>query len=334
MKGVEKNLEEMKAVVRRRSTVDVKIGPHCSDPYDCPLTEVCWKFLPKDNVFTLTRIGDKGFELIERGVLGLKDIHRPEDFNEKHQIQLEAFRTKKPHADPKAIAAFLERLEYPLYYLDFETFQTAVPMYDGVRPYQQVPFQFSLHIVRAPGEKPEHHGYLAEGDVDPRPEILRLLKHLLGTKGSVVAYNAAFEKARLNEMVEWLQAPATMRSRARRDAEAAKDAEEFVKWNGRIQERFIDLLQPFREFAYYHPSQRGSASMKSVLEPLTGKGYDDLEIADGGTASQEYMRVTFGEQSKVKSEKEKIRGQLEAYCGRDTEGMIWMVEALEKLKKG
>jgi RNase P/RNase MRP subunit p29 len=334
MRGVEKRLESMKSVVGSRKMVEVPIGPHCSDPYDCPLTEVCWRFLPEDSVFTLTRIGDKGFELLERGVLGLKDIGNSDDFNEKHRIQLEAFRTRKPFADRKAIAEFLERLEYPVHYLDFETFQTAVPVYDGVRPYQQVPFQFSLHIVRTPGGKPEHHSYLAEGDVDPRPEILRLLKHLLGTKGSIVAYNAAFEKGRLGEIVESSRNSVVMEKASRNDATTAKAAKDDEKWLEMIGRRFVDLLQPFREFAYYHPSQRGSASMKAVLGPLTGKGYDDLAIADGGTASEAYLRVTFGDKSKVRSEKEKIRRQLETYCGRDTEGMIWMVEALRNLIGG
>jgi hypothetical protein len=255
--------------------------------------------------------------MLDEGIVHLKDIPGEADLNEKHRIQVQSYRTKRAHIEPESIRKFLSQLNYPLYYLDFETFMTAVPMYDGVRPYEQIPFQFSLHIVREPGAKPEHHGYLAEGDVDPRPEILRLLKHLLGTKGSIVAYNAGFEKARLREMLESVN---------------RHDAMGMERWYDGIDERFVDLLQPFREFAYYHPSQRGSESMKAVLGPLTGRDYADLEIADGGLASLEYLRVTFGEPSNAKGEKEKVRRQLEEYCGRDTEGMIWIVEALSRIR--
>jgi hypothetical protein len=78
-------------------------------------------------------------------------------------IQRQVARTGQPHIDRKALASFLKRLKYPVGYLDFETFSTAIPLFDGLRPYQQVPFQFSLHRVAAPGAKPEHHAFLADG---------------------------------------------------------------------------------------------------------------------------------------------------------------------------
>ena len=100
-------------------------------------------------------------------------------------------------------------------------------------------------------------------------------------------------------------------------------------WVASIEERIIDLLQPFRDFAYYHPKQDGSCSLKKVLPVLTDKSYDDMEIGDGGTASVEYCRVTFTEDNK---DKDKVRELLEEYCGLDTMGMVYIVEQLSALK--
>jgi hypothetical protein len=98
-------------------------------------------------------------------------------------VQIDAMRTRKPHVYKEGIREFLETIEYPLYFLDFETFGTAIPLYDDVRPYEQIPFQFSLHIVDSEGKKPRHESYLADGKNDPRPEVLQRLRKFLGKRG-------------------------------------------------------------------------------------------------------------------------------------------------------
>jgi hypothetical protein len=150
---------------------------------------------------------------------------------------------------------------------------------------------------------------LSEGGSNPNPEILKLLKEKLGESGSIVSYNAAFEKSVLNQAVE--------------------ACPEYQEWWTAAQARFIDLLAPFRAFAFYHPQQSGSASLKAVLPALTGAGYESLDIADGETASREYLRVTFG--GVEAGERARIRKQLEDYCGLDTMGMIRIVEALKDI---
>jgi hypothetical protein len=104
---------------------------------------------------------------------------------------------------------------------------------------------------------------------------------------------------------------------------------EYKKWVESTEERIVDLLQPFRDFAYYNPGQNGSCSLKKVLPALTGKSYDEMEIGDGVTASAEYCRVTFTEDNK---DKEKVRKLLEEYCGLDTMGMVDIIEQLYILK--
>jgi hypothetical protein len=135
------------------------------------------------------------------------------------------------------------------------------------------------------------------------------LREAIGRQGSIVAFNAEFEKGHLRECCEVMP--------------------NFAPWLAQIEGRFVDLLEPFRSFHYYHPQQGGSASIKAVLPALTGRGYEHLAIQEGNTASLEFLRVTFTDVPKV--ERQRVRRQLEEYCGLDTMGMIWIVDALRKL---
>jgi hypothetical protein len=309
LEEVKKGIPAALEVVGRRSAPGVPIGPQCNDPYDCPLQDLCWRFLPARSVMSLYRIGGKGFALLEQGVLRIKDL--PTDFRltARQAIQAEAVRTRTPQVNSRALDAFLQQLKYPLYYLDFETFGTAIPIFDDVRPYQQIPFQYSLEIQEKPGRKTRSLSYLSDGKFDPRPEILSRLKRELGDTGSIIAYNASFERNRLAEAVDVFPA--------------------YRDWWVKTEPRLIDLLIPFRQFHYYHPDQEGSASIKAVLPGLTGKGYEGMEIADGGMASLEFLRLTMT--PVPASEREKVRERLEAYCGRDTGGMVEIVEKLRSL---
>ena len=306
---VEAQLKEMAVVIGLKQEPDVKIGPHCSDPYECPLRGKCWSFLPEGNVFDLYYGGKKPWQLLGGGIARIKDIPESVDLTDRQAIQREVAHTDQPHINRKALASFIKQLKYPVSYLDFETYSTAIPLFDGLSPYQQVPFQFSLHRQSAPGAKPEHHGFLADGRVDPRPEFLRRLRDSIGGKGAIVAYNAKFEKGILAKLAEAFP----------RHADWIEDA----------MPRFVDLLEPFQRFDYYNPKQQGSASIKAVLPALTGHSYTDLEIQEGSQASLEYLRVHFGDVAEA--ERLKVREQLERYCGQDTEGMIWIVEATERL---
>ena len=308
-KTIEDNVAEMVKAITSEAFIEIGIGKHCSDPYDCPLIDKCWSFLPERNVFLLYRNNKLPMTLIKEGVLELTKIPEKYELNEKNQIQVDCEKTGKPHIDPEKIKEFLDTIQYPAYYMDFETCSSAIPMFDGSSPYQQIPFQFSVHVVKEKGVKPEHFSFLADGTNDPRPEFMKKLKEVMDKEGSVIAYNAGFEIGVLKKCAEVLP--------------------EYKNWVASIEERIIDLLQPFRDFAYYHPKQNGSCSLKKVLPALTGKSYDDMEIGDGGTASAEYCRVTFTEDNK---DKEKVRKLLEEYCGLDTMGMVDIIEQLYILK--
>lgn len=245
-------------------------------------------------------------ELFESGVFAIKDIPDYFKLTDIQQIQKECEISGEHYVDREGIRRFLETLKYPLYYLDFETFSPVVPLFDGTHPYQRIPFQFSLHVAENDGSKPKHFSFLASGTRDFRSTFLAELKNVLGDTGSIVVYNQSFEEGILKELA--LAFP------------------EYDGWVNRVRERLVDLLSPFRQFHYYNPLQKGSASLKSVLPALTGKGYEDLDISDGQAASIAFQGVTYGNVSE--EERNKVRSDLEKYCGLDTEGMIWIVDSL------
>jgi len=309
--GIEERIGGMFDIISAERCPDITIGKHCKDPYDCPLQQECWGFLPENSVFDLYRGGKKSLELFESGVLAIRNIPDCFKLTDKQQIQKECEANGDPYIDKEEINRFLGTLKYPLYYLDFETFSPVVPLFNGTKPYQKIPFQFSLHIVEKEKAKPRHYSFLAEGTEDPRPELSSLLKKMLGREGSIVVYNQAFEKGVLKEL-----------------AQAFPDSSD---WAENMSGRIVDLLIPFRSFHYYHPGQKGSASIKMVLPALTGKGYEEMDISNGEDASLAFLEATYGD---VPEEvRMKIRGDLEKYCGLDTEGMLKIIEQLREISR-
>jgi hypothetical protein len=304
--GLSGRVDDMVAVMRRQQCPEVGIGPYCSDPYQCPLQPECWAFLPEHSIFDLYYGGKKCFELFEGGVTGITDIPADYELNGKQQIQVNCVSDGQEHVDRQEVHSFLDTLQSPLYYLDFETFGTAVPLFDGARPYQSIPFQFSVHVVQDCSEGAVHYSYLADGQGDPRPGLAARLREILGDSGSIVAYSAIFEKKVLKDLAEALP--------------------EYRDWVDGLQDRIIDLLKPFSNFHYYHPGQRGSASLKNVMPALTGISYEGLTINDGRMAAAAYMAVSYGETTE--DERKSIRQALEKYCGQDTGGMVEIINRL------
>jgi len=304
--GIEDRIFDMFKIIKSRKKPGTCLGTYCQNPYTCSMMQECWQNLPDENVFDLYSGGKRSFELYDRGILELKDIPKDFKLNEKQKIQVECAECGKPKVISEKIKEFLNTLKYPIYCLDFETMGNALPRFDGTRPYQQIPFQFSLHIQDKPGAKPRHVSFLADGTDDPRPKLLQELKDSLGEKGSIVVYNQGFEERIILACMEAFP--------------------EFKNWGEKIIKRMIDLLHPFRQFHFYHPMQKGSASLKAVLPAITDLKYKGLDIADGQTASREYERVTFGQVSE--KEKEKVRKQLEEYCGLDTLAEVRIIDRL------
>ncbi len=287
---------------------EVAIGEHCLGDPACPFKQGCWSFLPeRDSVFVFSRGQKKALSLIEQGIYHVRDV--PENFQltTNQFIQKQCHCNCIPYIDKSSIRSFLKRLAEPIYYLDFETFNPAIPVYDNTRPFQQVPFQYSLQIIGS-GERVQR-GFIAQGDTDPRREILVRLKRLLGREGSIVAYNASFEKRTVRQALEAYP--------------------EFEADFSGFEARVIDLYEPFRKFHYYHPDQQGSGSMKYVLPALTGQSYQGMEIASGSQASREYYLTCLNPEVD-ETEKKRVLAALETYCHLDTRGMVDIVEVLRK----
>ncbi|MEK6935757.1 MAG: DUF2779 domain-containing protein [Nanoarchaeota archaeon] len=312
IKLVPERVREMLKIIDSREPV-IRISDSCNKPYECSMKKECWAFLPKENsVFDLYRGGQKSWELFENRILAIKDIPNSFKLNDKQQIQLECEKTQKVHIREHAIKDFLNKLKYPLYFLDFETYQTAIPLYDELKPYQQIPFQFSVHKIDIKGKK-THYSFISAGKKDPRKKFINSINRKLGASGSIIVYNQMFEQGRLKEIAHFfpLEKPHV----------------------DKIIERMIDLLQPFRNFDYYDRRQEGSASIKYVLPAMTNMSYKDMEIANGGQASIRYAYITHGNIEGKRAKREeitKVRDDLKKYCELDTEAMILILDKLKE----
>ncbi|MEX0932890.1 MAG: DUF2779 domain-containing protein [Candidatus Pacearchaeota archaeon] len=265
--------------------------------------------LPENNIFEFYRMLKKKIvELYKEGCKCMDDVPESVKLNEKQAIQKRLCCDGGVHINKQGINNFLRNLEYPIYYLDFETINPILPKFEGMKSYQRIPFQFSLHIQKQKGGELKHISFLADGTSDPRPKFMQSLKDNLGNKGSVLVYNQGFEKGVMNE--------------------CATAFPEFRKWYDEvILHRIKDLWDVFRNFDYYDPKQKGSCSIKYVLPVMSDLSYKDLEhVKKGDQASFEWERVTYNEIDY--KEKQKIRDALEKYCCLDT---LAEVKILDKL---
>lgn len=309
--GIENRIAEMKKIINSDKEPCCKIHIKCDDPYECAIKDECWNSIPENNVFDFYRmLKKKCFELYDGGIVCLTDVPESVKLNDKQQIQKRLAHNGGVYINKTEINNFLKNLEYPIYYLDFETINPILPKFNGMKPYQRIPFQFSLHIQKKEGGEIEHISFLTDGTYDPRPKFLQALKDNLGSAGSILVYNQGFEKGVMNE--------------------SATAFPEFEKWfNENILPRVKDLWDVFKNFHYYDSKQKGSASIKYVLPVMSDLSYKDLEhIQKGDQASYEYERVTY-DPSISDEEKQKIREALEKYCELDT---LAEVEIVEKLR--
>jgi hypothetical protein len=304
--AIDVHVSEMRAVIAG-ARPDTPIGPHCNAPSPCVLKDACWDWLPAHNVTTLHGArSEKSFARLAQGIAELGDVPDSQ-LTPKQRIQKACALTGALHVEPPEIRRWLSRLRYPLYLLDFETMSPAIPLLEGTRPYQRIPFQFSLHILAEPGAAPRHSEFLAETPTDPRPALLDALG-TIGAGGTVLAYNMSFEQGVLREL-------------GRDFPDRARQCSDLIA-------RIADLITPFRAFHLYHPDQRGSCSLKAVLPAFTGRGYAGLEIQEGEQASREYLRVVCGDVPA--DEKARTLQALRDYCRRDTLAMVELLDVLNQ----
>jgi len=288
---------------------DIDIGGHCSDPYDCDFCGHCRQHIPpKDSIFNLRGNGPNKFDLYRQGIIHLKDV--PKDILPRNQrIQLEGALEKKNITNKDAIKDFLDTLWYPLYFLDFETtYMVPIPMFDGTKPYQKVPFQYSLYYLENENAELKHYEYLAPANADPRKQLIEKLLGEIPENACVLAYNKSFEIGVLNDLKKWFP--------------------EYTRQIDNIINNMRDLMIPFQKKDVYRWEMEGSYSLKYVLPVLVPElTYEGMEVSEGAMASNAWLSTW---ELDDPAEIEKIRNALLEYCKLDT---LAMVEILKKLRE-
>ena len=310
--------EEVKAWISQAQIVSasptepaIEIGAHCDTPFACGFYDHCSRdeAKPEYPVYWLPYIGAKAQQLATQGVTDLIDV--PDDMLNAKQQRVKAHTLANTvFFDAAGAAADLAVHNLPAYFLDFETIQFAVPIWQGTRPYQQNTFQFSLHTLSESGQL-GHTAFLDLTGNDPSERFTDALIAACGVRGPVYVYNAAFETSRISEL-------------ATRYAHLPQLSAALLAINARV----VDLLPIARE-RYYHPSQQGSWSIKKVLPAIVPElRYDALDgVQDGGMAMEAFMEAIQPDTNTER--KNRIEQQLLAYCKLDTYAMVrlWQVFA-------
>ena len=309
--NIKNNLEIFRKTLAKEDEPNIDIGTHCNDPYECDAKNYCWSHIPNYSIFDISRLkSQKKFELYQNGILEFSQITDINSFSISQQIQIESERQNRTIINKEAIKEFVNTLTYPIYHLDFETFQQAIPEFKGVSPYSQIPFQYSLHIEYEDGRL-EHKEFLAKDGVDPREEIAKRLVEDIPSNVTVLAYNMGFEKGVIRKLANLF--------------------EQYSHGLMAIHDNCKDLMIPFQNKDYYHPNMKGSYSIKYVLPSLVPEfenAYKELDlIHNGGEAMEAFANLSKIDDEKLK---QRYRDSLLEYCKLDT---LAMVKILEKLKE-
>lgn len=271
--SVASNLQLLREMLEKEEPA-IPMGNQCSSPYECDFMAYCTKLIPA----------------VEQEVKVLSSV---------------------PEIKETEVKAFVKEVRYPLHHLDFETIMPAVPLFDESRPYQQIPFQYSLHCQETEGGEIKHFAYLAESNltIDPRKALIEQMISETKNAKTIFVYNIAFERTRINEMI--------------------RDFPEYANELEVINGKLVDLIIPFRKKYYRTETMGGSASIKKVLPALCPElSYDDLEIGDGMTASNSFLGLYFSDDIEYITA---TRDNLLKYCHQDTLAMVKVFDVLQKV---
>ncbi len=312
-------IPKVRELIEYRSAKDepkIPIGAHCNNPHVCGYQTWCWRDVPQDSVLNLAGMSStKAFGLLAEGVSTFADALEKTKLTALQKAQAQAETSGTSVIDAEKVADFLEQLSYPVYHLDFETIQPIVPLYQGTKPWQQIPTQFSIHRVDGPHAAPKHLEFLAEHDVDPRRSIAEALCDAIPIGACTTAYNMGFEKGRIKEL-----------------AELFPDLADHLQ---SILDNMVDLMVPFRSGWVYLPEMKGSYSIKKVLPALCPNDpqldYGKLEGVHDGTEAM----AAFEKLGELEPEqRQQVREQLLRYCELDTFAMVKVHEKLIEIANG
>lgn len=302
---VKERIEFLKKYMKQSTEPELDINENCFSPYNCGYWGYCSRHLPEFSVFNVsTMFKTKKFEYYRNGIIDFQDVLYNAKLNHKQMIQVSTrVQDLPPHIEKEKIQSFLNTLYFPLYFLDFETYQLAIPPFDDISPYTKVPFQYSLHFANSKQGELFHKEFLGVPGQDPRRELAEKLTKDIPRDACVIAYNAGFEKGVIAKLAELFP-------------DLAKDLMN-------IHENIKDIMTPFQKGHYYMKEMKGSYSIKCVLPALfpneRSLNYQNLSlIHDGGEASEIFPAMADMTEDEIKP----LRKALLEYCKLDTFAMV------------
>lgn len=307
--NVKNNIKEINEYVEKNEAIK-DIDENCFKPYPCPFFKYCTKHLPEKNIFDIPKMQTRQkLKLYQKGIYSYEDLLKEEiNENTKKILEYELY-NKEDYIDKVKIKEFLDTLKEPIYFLDFETYQMPIPLYNNVSPYEQIPFQYSLHYIES---NLKHKEFLAEAGTDPRRALAEQLVKDIPKDVTTLAYNMGFEKGVIKRL-----------------AKLYPDLSEHLM---NIHDNIKDLMIPFQKGYYYTKDMHGSYSIKYVLPALfpddPSLNYKNLDlIHNGGEAMSSFQDLI----NKTKEEQKYIRERLLRYCELDTYAMVKIYEKLKEI---
>lgn len=283
---------------------------NCIRPKTCPCVSLCHPNLPEYSIYdinNITRSEKKIRELEDMDILNIIDIPKDFKLTVKQRHQVDVAQSKNTYINKEEIEERFKQLKYPLYFLDYETFPAAIPIFDGYRPFDHITFQYSLHVKKDSSSDLEHYEYVHTQDSDPIPTLLSSLKEHIGSNGSIVVWNKTFEGTRNKEMGEIYP--------------------KFKDFTEDMNQRIFDLMKIFQDQLYDDPKFKGSYSIKNVLPVLVDTlSYKTMKIGEGTAAMIGWYDMVFKNGKNIKKD-------LLEYCKLDTLGMVKVFEEIEKKLK-
>ena len=313
---IDADLKKANEICACETEPNIDISKNCQRPYSCGFWNYCSRHLPKLNVFDLIGMNiNKKIDAYKRGFADYKDARKAVTLTEKQKRQIDyTLNDLGDYVDKKGIQSFLKTLSFPLYFLDFESMQFVIPEFDNTKPFQQMPFQYSLHYIESENGELKHKEFLGESGTDPRRPIAERLVADIPTNATVIVYNISFESERLKEL-----------------ADLFPDLSEHLL---KVRENLVDLLKPFNKGYFYNRAMGGSISLKSVLPALfpndPSLDYHNLEgVHNGGEAMDIFPKL----KDMDKNEQEKARKELLEYCKLDTLATVKIWQKLVEVSK-
>jgi CRISPR/Cas system-associated exonuclease Cas4 (RecB family) len=284
----------------------------CGNGLDCVYLQHYHPPSPAYTIFDISRLrGKKQNALLEMGIIDIQEV--PADFklSDKQRLQVDVAQQKKVVINQADIKTVLSDLAYPIHFLDYETFAYVLPLHEGIYPYQQMVFQYSLHVIESEGSEVQHFEYLMPSKETPMEELFeQMSQQIHPTEGTVIVWNESFEKTQ-NKLM-------------------AKRLPQYADFLHSVNDRVYDLMKVFSQGLYVHPDFKGSASIKKVLPVLCPElNYQDLEIQNGGDAVIQWHHMTDGRMTE--EEAKQTFQDLLKYCELDTWAMVRIWEELGKV---